>query len=305
MNTDKLLTKYEEMLEDISENGLRTKSQKKDFISLVNRIIESFYSKANALAQAEMFDQPECVKDAYFKMKWSLPNPVMMHQYESAIKKYEKAVEQNEIFGLFLTELKNAAEYVRQGQVVKLIEPTPRKTRTETEREAHEARWKSLPKASQDTVEAIIKSVTAPINERHKSRTEYVLKTREEILNELDSIENNKARYARRSEIRNKFGKGVFELLLSPLPEIEKVLEQERLGEFLKIRYASTQRLGAYDIDSATADRVQSGLDGVECDFTLLKNGVNVGHFGFKAVFAGGYNIQRLHTRTLFSDKPQ
>jgi len=296
-------TRYNDQLADITNNGLRTKAQQKDFISRVNRILEDFYGAANRQSQDIADERSDVERDAYFKMKWSLPCPVMVHQYDSAIKKYKKAAEKDAVFGAFVTHLELADKYVRQALAVKAMKVTPRKTRSETEREAHEARWKKLPKASKETVEAIISSVTAPIELRHENRKSFMLLTREGMLKELRAITCNKTYSARRNELRKEFGGSLFDLLNSSVLDIEKVLDEERLGEFRKIRYASTQRLGEYDIDSAVNTHIQSGADGVECDFSLLKNGVQVGVFGFKAIFAGGYNIQRLHTRTIFNDK--
>ena len=159
-----------------------------------------------------------------------------------------------------------------------------------------------MPKASQDTVTSIIEAVTPEIEKRHEARTTMLFDAKANIKKELDEQPDNKSYREAKKRLTGRFGAVMLGLLLSSDQELKKALESERTGEYRKISYAATQRLGEYAIDKAVADSVQSGADGVECQFTLFNNGVAVANFGFKGIFAGGYNIQRLHVRTIFND---
>lgn len=302
MLSNKYTQLHEDQLSEIESMGLNTKQAQKDFISNANRIIECVTSEVDRSVRMKMQNASDAERDAYLKVRWELPIAVYVHQYEGALKKFKKAAKLNPLFNQKVIALESVRKFVSDALEVKAMTPAPRKTRTDVEREAHEARWKKLPKASQETVNSIIDSVTPEIEERHNKRKEILFGAKAKIKQELNNQPDSKAYRALKKQFANQYGVAMLALLLGADKELESALESERAGEYRKITYAATQRLGEYTVDEAVAESVQSGADGVECQFTLYNEGVAVAKFGFRAIFAGGYNIQRLHVRTIFND---
>tara|TARA_R110001583_G_scaffold52147_7_gene162206 strand:+ start:2334 stop:3251 length:918 start_codon:yes stop_codon:yes gene_type:complete len=303
MLSNKYTQKHEELLSEIESVGLNTKAAQKDFISNANRIIETVKSDIDRVIRMEMVHLSDAEKDAYFNLNWKLPTTVYVHQYEAALVKIHKAAKINPVFNRTIEALESVRKFVVEALEVKAMTPMPRMTRSDVQREAHEARWKKLPKAAQQTVDSIIDSVTVKIEERHQARKVMLCNAQTEVKKELNTQPDYKSRKVLKSKLAGQYGIALLGLLLGSDKDLDKVIEDERLGEYRKIRYAATQRLGEYTIDEAVAKSVRSGADGIECEFKLYNKCVAVATFEFKAIFAGGYNIQRLHVRTIFNIK--
>jgi hypothetical protein len=301
MKLDILVTKHNEAVRCIDDNGLSTKEQLKSFVANVNRIIDLKLSQVARDARIALKNADKKQQDSYFDLSCSLPYTVYVHQHKGALAKFEKASKKDPRFLPHYEALLSVSEYVQQAQYVKTLEIAPRETASEKERKNQEARWKTLPNASKAVVDAIMDAVTPEVSKHHAKRIEMVAELRNSYKKEISAAKDGKGKFQVKQNAIAKYGIGVLSLITAPVEDADAILVRERASELEKVRISATKRLGTYEVDKSSVT-VETGLDGIECQFTLYNNGETVGNFGFKAILAGGYNIQRLHLRTIFNE---
>lgn len=205
---------------------------------------------------------------------------------------------------------------VELGLQVKGLPIQPKQTKQEQEAQRIEAAWKSLPTTAQHIVDAVVECS----RERMEQLTEERIASRVERMSlyqlAVEEMERDKEASGSIQEgmkigrehynrLVARFGGllPIFERARGDVAVIKDITEKESEYELLKIKYAAIDHLRGVDVLVANNIRLEHGNDGVEGSWSLTLRTGDKKVWSFRAIWAGGHNIQKLHTRTIFSLK--
>lgn len=205
---------------------------------------------------------------------------------------------------------------VELGLQVKALPVQPKQTKQEAEAQRIEAAWKSLPATAQHIVEAVVEcsrermgqltedriASRAEKMELYRLAVEEMDRNKKEASSIQDAMKIGREHYNR---LVTRFGGllPIFERARGDVGVIRDITEKESEYELLKIKFAAIDHLRGVDVLVANNIRLEHGSDGVEGSWSLTLRTGGKKVWSFRAIWAGGHNIQKLHTRTIFDLK--
>ncbi len=244
-----------------------------------------------------------------------LPMDLRLHTVSTALKKTDSFIRTNRtsphyplakrIKEILTSEPVNGL--ITLANKAKKLPVAKKLSKSQLAEQAHQKIWRSLPKASVAVVNELMESIKSPLQELTDARTKRLVEIAKQYKEEVASIQAqelpHREKYKLRSELLNKQRKLYTESVVSMLsdtPEaIRELIQKDTEFEREKILHLVTAKLGSLThVENAKVVRLESGIEGVDCYWELeVENGKKT-FFSIQSIFAGGYNIQRLHTRT-------
>lgn len=262
------------------EKGFTNKSQQKDCLSYIS---SAFYDKSKILQQ-KLLDKlwayrkehngedDKQLNDLYFDV------PTYPHELkEKTIKKYQSYPEIND-----LIEIKNFYDKVKGIEIIKKIE-----TPIEKKQKIYTSKIKMMDRSNITDEKAYMNAINKIVQSADKILTPIY----EEEANRLVSI-LNMPQEELQEKLKNKSFNNFYTIMIEGKNEkqIRKSIEEEKELELLDIQFKAMEKLN-FDIKTIKLKSFSNNYKSWIINSNRL--------FEIEVIVAGGYNIQRLHTRCL------
>ncbi|OUV23000.1 MAG: hypothetical protein CBC55_02855 [Gammaproteobacteria bacterium TMED95] len=277
-----------------------TKAAQKDAIGIANKLLEGMFDKvvedSGLLAMDLSCGSQAAVlgSDVYY-------TSAAVHTIKTLNRRVEKFAEVSEVGKIIKPMMGDINAIAERAKVLKGYEINKVPSKAQSEEARKVAAWKSLPKASAELVETLIKEAKDSLDtmdERLEKSLRSIRNSYEAAQNMSKADKNHAMRYLRTTH------QSSLALALKPREEIQAFIKAQRTMREDAIRYGATDRLGGLDVKNVISSDVEPGIAGLAYNCRLdTKDGIY--RFSFQGVIAGGYNIQRAHLRIIFDLKKE
>ncbi|APD91951.1 hypothetical protein BM525_18895 (plasmid) [Alteromonas mediterranea] len=277
-----------------------TKAAQKDTIGIANKLLEGMFDKVvedSGLLAMDLSCGSEAAvlgSDVYYTR-------AAVHTIKTLNRRVEKFAEVSEVGKIIKPMMGDINAIAERAKVLKGYEINKVSSEAQSEDARKVAAWKSLPKASAELVETLIKQAKGSLDamDARLERSLRSIRNSYEAAQNMSEADKNVAMRHLRTNHQSSLA-----LALKPREETQAFIKAQRTMREDAIRYGATERLGGLGVKNVISSKVEPGIAVLSYSCRLDTNEGEY-RFSFQGVIAGGYNIQSAHLRITFDLKKE
>lgn len=299
--TSKWLERFNQTESSAKEMGsFPTKASQKDAIEYANKLIKGMFDKvvedsgllAMDLSSGEK--EAELGRDVYY-------STAAVHTMNTLNRRIEEFAEVSEVGEKVKSMMADINAMAERALVLKAYEINKKPSKAMSEKASKEAAWKSLPKASSELVESLVKGAQADLDDMDMKTEKYLRSVRNSYEAAYSMSKEDKEVALRQLRISHE---SALPLALATPSKRKAYIKAQRAKKEDAIRYGATDRLGGLDVKKVVSSDAKPGIAGLSYSCRLEASD-GIYRFSFQGIVAGGYNIQRAHLRVIFELKKE